>query len=97
LPQGQYFGLLLLGTGVEGSQTSQHITVHYSDGTSLQFTQNFSDWFSPQKFPGEFEAVAMSHRDFADGSEDGRIFNLYAYELGLDFYEDCRERYVAEK
>jgi len=84
LPQGQYFGLLLLGTGVEGSQTSQHITVHYSDGTSSQFTQNFSDWFSPQNFPGEFGAVAMSHRNFADGSEDARIFNLYAYEFGLD-------------
>jgi subtilase family serine protease len=84
LPQGQYFGLLLLGTGVEGSQTSQSITVHYTDGTSSQFVQNFSDWFTPQNFPGEFEAVAMSHRNFADGTEDNRTFNLYAYEFGLD-------------
>lgn len=84
LPQGEYFGLLLLGTGVEGSQTSQTITLHYTDGTSSQFVQNFSDWFSPQNFPGEFEAVAMSHRNFADGSEDNRIFNLYAYQFGLD-------------
>ncbi|HXW89898.1 MAG TPA: S53 family peptidase [Terriglobales bacterium] len=84
LPQGQYFGLVLLGTGVEGSQTSQTIIVHYSDGTRSQFVQSFSDWFFPQNFPGEFEAVAMSHRNFADGSEDNRIFNLYAYEFGLD-------------
>jgi hypothetical protein len=84
LPEGHFFTLLLLGTGVEGSQTSQIITVTYTDGTSSQFVQSFSDWFSPQSFPGEYEAVAMPYRNFADGSEDQRTFNLYAYQFRLN-------------
>jgi hypothetical protein len=46
--------------------------------------QSFSDWFSPQSFPGEYEAVAMPYRNFADGSEDQRTFNLYAYQFRLN-------------
>jgi len=84
LPEGNFLTLLLLGTGVQGSQTSQMITVTYTDGTSSQFVRSFSDWFSPQNFPGEYEAVAMPYRNFANGSEDQRTFNLYAYPFILN-------------
>jgi hypothetical protein len=84
LPEGHFLNLLLFGTGVQGAQTSQLVTITYTDGTSTQFMQSFSDWFSPQNFPNEFEAVAMSHRNFMDGSQDDRTFNLYAYEFHLD-------------
>ena len=84
LPAGQFSNLELLATGVEGSQASQTLTVTYTDGTSSQFVQSFSDWFSPQKFHGEFEGVAMAYRNFDNGTKDKRTFNLYAYRLALN-------------
>jgi len=84
LPQGRFSGLTLLGTGVEGDQTSQTFTVTYTDGTTSQFVQSFSDWFTPQKYPGELEAVAMAYRNFDNGTKDQRTFNLYAYRFNLN-------------
>jgi hypothetical protein len=84
LPAGQYSGLMLLATGIQGNQMSQTFTVHYTDGTSSQFTQSFSDWFTPTKFPGELEGVAMAYRNFDNGSKDKRMFNLYAYRFALN-------------
>lgn len=84
LPAGKFSSLILLATGVQGNQTSQAITVNYSDGSSAQFTQSFSDWSTPQNFEGEMEAVAMSYRDAADGSKTEGLFNLYGYSFALN-------------
>jgi hypothetical protein len=84
LPQGTHSVLVLLATGVEGSQSSQTLTVTYTDGTSSKFLQSFSDWFTPQNFPRESEAVAMPYRDFDNGTKDERTFNLYAYQFPLN-------------
>jgi hypothetical protein len=83
LPEHRSRTLLLLATGVQGSQT-ETVTINYADGTSSVFQQNFSDWFSPQNFPNETVAVAMQHRDISDGSQDDRTFNLYAYKFDLN-------------
>ncbi len=84
LPQGQYASLMLFATGIEGNQTSQPLTVTYTDGTTAKFTQNFSDWFTPQKYTRESEAVAMSYRNFDNGTKDQRTFNLYEYKFALN-------------
>ena len=84
LPQGKFSGLLLLATGVEGSQTSETLTVNYTDGTSSQFVQSFSDWFTPQKFHGASEGVAMAYRNYENGTKDQRTFSLYAYRFALN-------------
>jgi hypothetical protein len=84
LPQGKFSGLTLLGTGVEGNQASQTFTVTYTDGTTSQFVQSFSDWFTPEKYPGELEAVAMAYRNFDNGTKDQRTFNLYAHQFVLN-------------
>jgi len=84
LPAGQYSSLMLLGTGVQGSQTSQTFKVVYTDGTSTQFVQNLSDWFTPQHYPAESEGVAMAYRNFSNGTKDNRTFNLYAYRFALN-------------
>jgi hypothetical protein len=84
LPSGSFSNVTLLATGVQGSQSAQTLTVNYTDGTSAQFVQNFSDWSAPQNFPGEGEAVAMSYRDTATGTKDEGEFNLYAYQFALD-------------
>jgi len=75
---------VLLATGLNGNQASQTFTVKYSDGTAAKFTQSFSDWFTPQKYAGESEGVAMSYRNQANGTKDNRTFNLYAYQFTLN-------------
>jgi hypothetical protein len=84
LPAGQYSSLMLFGTGIQGNQTAQAFTIHYSDGTSTQVTQSLSDWFTPQNYPGESEGVAMPYRNFQNGTKDQRTFNLYSYRFTLD-------------
>jgi|HubBroStandDraft_6_1064221.scaffolds.fasta_scaffold03440_3 hypothetical protein len=84
LPAGRFNLMQMLATGVQGSQTGQVITVNYTDGTSSQFAQSFSDWFAPQNFPREEVAVAMPYRDIFDGTQDDRTFNLYSYTFTLN-------------
>ncbi|HLZ41876.1 MAG TPA: hypothetical protein VKQ11_12990 [Candidatus Sulfotelmatobacter sp.] len=84
LPAGQFSVLLLFATGVDGNQASQTLTVSYTDGTSAQYVQSFSDWYMPQKYPHESEGVAMAYRNFDNGTRDKRTFNLYAYQFTLN-------------
>ncbi|HEY4905191.1 MAG TPA: hypothetical protein VIH89_17070 [Candidatus Sulfotelmatobacter sp.] len=84
LSSGQFSGLELLATAVQGNQASQTFTVTYTDGTTSKFTQSLSDWFTPQKYPHESEGVAMAYRNFDNGIKDQRTFNLYAYRLVLN-------------
>ncbi len=81
---GQFSSLVLLATAVEGNQASQTIKVTYTDSTTSQFTQSFSDWYTPQNYAGESEGVAMAYRDFEDGTQDQRTFNLYAHRFALN-------------
>jgi hypothetical protein len=84
LAQGKFSSLRLLATAVEGNQKSQTFTVTYTDGTTSKFTQSLSDWFTPQKYTGESEGVAMAYRNFDNGTKDNRTFNLYAYRFALN-------------
>ena len=84
LPSGSYTTLNFLGAGVNGNQTSQNFVVHYSDGTSTTFTQNLSDWFTPQSYSGESIAATMPYRDSSNGSRDSRTFYLYAYSFSVN-------------
>ncbi len=84
LPAGQFNTLQFLGTGIDGDQTSQAITVTYTDGTTTTFSQSFSDWFSPNPNVNEAEAVAMPYRNLASGTQDSRPFNVYGYTLLLN-------------
>jgi hypothetical protein len=83
LPAGQYGALKLLATGLNGNQTAQTFTVNYSDGTKSTFTQNMSDWFTPQNYAGESTALMMPYRDNSTGTIDGRRFMLYQYSFAL--------------
>ncbi|MGA7217626.1 MAG: hypothetical protein WBX38_04900 [Candidatus Sulfotelmatobacter sp.] len=84
LPAGKFSSLMLLATGIEGNQASKTLTVTYIDGTTSKFTQSFSDWYTPQKYTGESEGVAMAYRNFDNGTKDQRTFNLYAYTFALN-------------
>jgi hypothetical protein len=84
LPAGKFSTLWLLGAAVEGNQKNQELAVTYTDGTKQTFFQNFSDWYTPQRFVGESRTVTMTHRNMADGTRDPRRFNLYKYGFNLD-------------
>jgi RHS repeat-associated protein len=84
LAQGNDSTLALLATAVSGSQPNLTFTVTYTDGSTQTFTQGISDWFSPQGYTGESQAVTMAYRDLANGSTDNRTFYLYGYKFPLN-------------
>ena len=84
LPPDRFSTLQLLGTGFDGNQSAQPIAVTYTDGTTSEFTQSFSDWFSPSYDNNETFAVVMPYRNLANGTKDNRPFNLYNYIFVLD-------------
>jgi hypothetical protein len=84
LPAGSYKSLWLLGAAIEGAQIGQTLTVAYADGTTDTLYQNFSDWFQPQRYPGEGRGVRMSYRNLSDGSKDPRTFYAYAYGFAVN-------------
>ena len=84
LPAGSFTALQLLATGVDGNQLTQKFVVTYTDGTSATLTQNLSDWWTSQKYPGEAVAVAMPRRVTLNGTVGAGNYSLYAYSLPLD-------------
>ena len=84
LPSSTYASFWLLGSAVEGNQKAQTFTVTYTDGTTEDLVQNFSDWFQPGHFPGESRAFPMAYRNMADGAKDSRTFNVYSYGFPLN-------------
>jgi hypothetical protein len=84
LPAGKFSAIKLLATGVNGSQPAQSFKVSYTDGTSSVFTQNLSDWYTPQHYGGETIAMPMTYRDTASGGFDVRFFYLYEYTFALN-------------
>ena len=84
LPLGKFAGLMMLATGVDGSQKSQTFTVAYADGTSSSFTQSLSDWYSPATFTGESAAASVPYRLAGDGETDDGEFHVFGYSFDLD-------------
>ena len=76
--------LWILAASVDGGQRDQTLSVGYSDGSKINFAQNFSDWFEPEDFPGEVRALRMAYRVMGTGKQDPRPFYVYAYGFALD-------------
>jgi len=84
LPSGRFNTLQLLGSAVGSSQGAQTLTVRYTDGSTAQYAQGFSDWYSTALHTNEQEAVAMPYRNGASGTSQQLQFNVYGYTLALD-------------
>lgn len=84
VPAGRFTSLWILGSGVQGSQMTQAFTIIYTDGSTGELDQNFSDWYGPRNFPGESRAFKMLYRNMGDGTKDGRTFYLYTYGFSLN-------------
>ncbi len=83
LPQLQVNTLQFLATAVDGSQVSQVFTVTYTDGSTTNFTQSFSDWANPLFFEDETPLLTMSYRD-SSGATQLLSVSLSGYLFVLD-------------
>ena len=90
LPAGKFASLMMLATGVDGSQKSQTFTIAYADGTSSSFTQSLSDWYSPATFAGESAAASVPYRLSGDGDTDDGTFHVFGYSFDLDSNKTVR-------
>ena len=84
LPAGSYSTLKLLATGVNGNEPNQAFVVTYSDGSTSTFTQSLSDWFTPQNYAGETQALPMAYRITASGATNNGPCYLYGYSFALN-------------
>jgi hypothetical protein len=84
LPAGKFSQVELLATGVNGNQVKQGFTVTYTDGTTTLSYQSLSDWYTPQTYAGESEAVTLPYRLTATGATDNRTFHLYGYSIAIN-------------
>jgi hypothetical protein len=84
LPTGSFTAISLLASGVNGGAANQVIKVTYGDGTTTNFTQSFSDWYAPKKYPGESVAATMAYRVHSTGTTQAGPVYLYGYALPLN-------------
>ena len=85
LPAGQATTLLMLGTAVNGSQSSQPFTVTYTDNSTSTFSQGISDWAFGQNYAGESTVVTLPYRNYGGGSKDlNTTASIYGYSFTLN-------------
>ena len=81
--QGDYNTLNLAGAAVNGSQQNQQITLTFTDGSSVVWTQSFSDWCSPQNYGHEAIVSTQSYRDTASGGTNQTTNHIYGYSYTI--------------
>jgi hypothetical protein len=84
LPPGNDSTVSLLATSVDGAQLAQSFVVTYTDGTTSTFRQSLSDWFYPQNFAGESQALKMAYRIAPSGATSAGPVYLYGYSFALN-------------
>jgi hypothetical protein len=85
LQPGKFSALRMLGTAVNGQQTSQTFTITYTDGSTTKITQSLSDWEKPQNYAGESEAFSMPYVDnLFDGGRIPQTTYLYGYSFAIN-------------
>ena len=84
LPAGNDSTVNLLATAVNGNQPNQTFIVTYTDGTTSSFTQSLSDWFTPQNYAGESQALKMAYRIAPSGATSNGPVYLYGYSFAIN-------------
>ncbi len=87
LPPGNFNNLFMLGAMVNNIAASQTFIVTYTDNSTLNFTQNMSDWFNAKGWAGEAVVNCSEDRNFSDGSSHSIQPDsacLYGYQIPLD-------------
>ena len=58
--------------------------MHYSDGSTQQFTQNLSDWLTPSEFSGKAVVASTEYTNTYVGGRSGQTAYIYGYSFSLD-------------
>jgi predicted alpha-1,2-mannosidase len=81
-------GLLGSSTNAGSSGAGGTATITYTDGTTSQFTAQFSDWtLGAGGFPpvsGNIDAIAMAYRNFSGNNRDGVMTHVFAMEAPVN-------------
>ena len=81
-------GLLGSATNAGSAGAGGTATITYTDGTTSQFTAQFSDWtlgaggFGP--VPGNIDAIAMPYRNFSGNNRDNVVTHVFAMEAPVN-------------
>ncbi len=94
LPAGNDSTLNLLATAVNGNQPNQTFLVTYTDGTTSSFTQSVSDWFTPQNYAGESQAMTMAYRLAPSGATSSGPLYLYGYSFAHQQRQDRQKPHL---
>jgi streptogramin lyase len=81
--QGDFNTLNLAGAGVNGNQANQQITLTFTDGSMVVWTQSFSDWTSPQNYGHEAIVSTQSYYDTATGGSSQTVNHVYGYSYTI--------------
>jgi hypothetical protein len=84
LPAGHFTDLYMLGAMVNNVAAAQTFKVTYTDGSTLTFNQNMSDWFNADGWPGESVVNCAEKRNYSDGSQQADSVCVYGYDINLD-------------
>jgi hypothetical protein len=79
VPRGSFSSLNLAGTAVNGAQQNQPITLAFTDGSTVIWTQSFSDWGSPQNYGHEAILSTQTYRNTASGGREEFTNRVYGY------------------
>ena len=84
LPEGSYSTIGLLAVATGGDQLDQTFTVNYTDGSTQTYTQNMSDWTTPQDYSGETTVVPMAYSNADSGFKSQGLFEVYGYTIAVN-------------
>jgi len=83
VPQGNYNVLNLAGAAANGNQTSQKLTLTFTDSSTVVWTQSFSDWGSPQNYGHEAIISTQTYRDTSSGGNETFTNHVYGYSYTI--------------
>ncbi len=88
LPQGKYTSIQFLGAAIRGVQPASPLIIHYTDGSTVTYSQAFSDWGGGYTgggttAPGETLVKTMAYHDSTTGRVAGNVY-LYGYSFPVD-------------
>ncbi len=81
LPQGNFSGVRLLATGLNGAQAGNFM-VNYTDNTSTPVSLTFDDWHTNTNLASESVASLSTYRNTTSG-RDTYFTNFYLYSYAL--------------
>jgi hypothetical protein len=83
-PAGRYNTVEILGAGVNGTQANQLFSAIYTDGTTVSYFRDMTDWAYPTTAANETKVLSMAYRVMPNGAAQSGPYFVSGYQLALD-------------